>query len=47
MRVFVAAPQAEGQDPGNRCYSDIFLLTPPLLRFCVRLAGYGFGLRFV
>jgi hypothetical protein len=24
------------------CYSDIFQLTPPLLRFCARLAGYGF-----
>jgi carboxymethylenebutenolidase len=42
MRTFVAAPKAEGEYPGIWCYSDIFQLTPPLLRFCVRLAGYGF-----
>ncbi len=42
MRTFVAAPKAEGQYPGIWCYSDIFQLTPPLLRFCVRLAGHGF-----
>ena len=42
MRTFVAAPKAEGKYPGIWCYSDIFQLTPPLLRFCVRLAGYGF-----
>jgi carboxymethylenebutenolidase len=42
MRTFVAAPPVDGQYPGIWCYSDIFQLTPPLLRFCVRLAGYGF-----
>ena len=42
MRTFVAAPRADGKFPGVWCYSDIFQLTPPLLRFCVRLAGYGF-----
>jgi len=42
MRTFVARPNAEGRYPGIWCYSDIFQLTPPLLRFCVRLAGYGF-----
>jgi carboxymethylenebutenolidase len=42
MRTFVAAPQADGKYPGIWCYSDIFQLTPPLLRFCIRLAGYGF-----
>jgi len=42
MRTFVAAPNAPGRYPGIWCYSDIFQLTPPLLRFCVRLAGYGF-----
>src|ERR1700675_4405405 len=42
MRTFVAAPKAEGKYPGIWCYSDIFQLTPPLLRTCVRLAGYGF-----
>jgi carboxymethylenebutenolidase len=42
MRTFVAAPTAEGQYPGIWCYSDIFQLTPPMLRTCVRLAGYGF-----
>src|ERR1700733_3048339 len=42
MRTFLAAPKAEGEYPGIWCYSDIFQLTPPLLRTCVRLAGYGF-----
>lgn len=42
MRTFVAAPKGEGQFPGIWCYSDIFQLTPPMLRTCVRLAGYGF-----
>jgi carboxymethylenebutenolidase len=42
MRTFVAAPKAEGRYPGIWCYSDIFQLTPPTLRACVRLAGYGF-----
>jgi len=42
MRTFVAAPKLEGRYPGIWCYSDIFQLTPPLLRTCVRLAGNGF-----
>src|SRR5882762_5835521 len=42
MRMFVAAPQAEGHYPGIWCYSDIFQLTGPMLRACIRLAGYGF-----
>ena len=42
MRTFVAAPGAEGEYPGIWCYSDIFQLSPPLLRTCVRLAGHGF-----
>ena len=42
MRTFVAAPKAEGRYPGIWCYSDIFQLTPALVRWCVRLAGYGF-----
>ena len=42
MRTFVAAPKAEGRYPGIWSYSDIFQLTPPTLRSCVRLAGYGF-----
>ena len=42
MRTFVAAPNADGEYPGIWCYSDIFQLTPPLLRTSVRLAGYGF-----
>jgi carboxymethylenebutenolidase len=42
MRTFVAAPKAEGSYPGIWCYSDIFQLTGPMLRSCVRLAGYGF-----
>ena len=42
LRMFVAAPQAEGKYPGIVCYSDIFQLTGPMLRSCIRLAGYGF-----
>jgi carboxymethylenebutenolidase len=42
MRSFVAAPRDEGRYPGIVCYSDIFQLTPPMVRVCVRLAGYGF-----
>ena len=42
MRMFVAAPQATGAYPGILCYSDIFQLTAPMLRSCIRLAGYGF-----
>jgi carboxymethylenebutenolidase len=42
MRSFVAAPKAEGKYPGVLCYSDIFQLTGPMLRSCMRLAGYGF-----
>ncbi len=42
MRLFVAHPKAAGEFPGIICYSDIFQLTGPMLRACVRLAGYGF-----
>jgi carboxymethylenebutenolidase len=42
MRTFVAAPSVEDEYPGIWCYSDIFQLSSPLLRTCVRLAGYGF-----
>jgi carboxymethylenebutenolidase len=42
MRMFVAAPQLDGRYPGIWCYSDIFQLTGPMLRACIRLAGYGF-----
>jgi carboxymethylenebutenolidase len=42
LRMFVAAPKAEGKYPGIIFYSDIFQLTGPMLRACVRLAGYGF-----
>lgn len=42
MRMFVAAPRAAGKYPGIVCYSDIFQLTGPMLRACIRLAGYGF-----
>ena len=42
MRTFVAAPKAERHYPGIWCYSDIFQLTGPMLRACIRLAGYGF-----
>ncbi|HLK22155.1 MAG TPA: dienelactone hydrolase family protein [Bryobacteraceae bacterium] len=42
MRMFVAAPHADGKYPGILCYSDIFQLSGPMLRACTRLAGYGF-----
>ena len=42
MRTFVAAPRTPGPHPGIVFYSDIFQLTEPTLRWCVRLAGYGF-----
>ena len=42
MRMFVAAPKAEGKYPGIVFYSDIFQLTGPMLRATARLAGYGF-----
>jgi carboxymethylenebutenolidase len=42
MRTFVAVPRAPGPHPGVVFYSDIFQLTEPTLRWCVRLAGYGF-----
>lgn len=42
MRLFVATPKPEGRYPGVVFYSDIFQLTPPMLRITRRLAGYGF-----
>jgi carboxymethylenebutenolidase len=42
MRCFLAAPRAPGRFPGIVFSSDIFQLTGPMLRACVRLAGHGF-----
>ncbi|MEY4751657.1 MAG: hypothetical protein RIQ60_3871 [Pseudomonadota bacterium] len=42
MRCFLARPQAPGPWPGIVFYSDIFQLTGPMLRACVRLAGHGY-----
>ena len=42
MRTFVVAPRTPGPHPGIVFYSDIFQLTEPTLRWCTRLAGYGF-----
>ena len=42
MRTFVAAPAAPARYPGIVSYSDIFQLTAPMLRSCIRLAGHGF-----
>jgi carboxymethylenebutenolidase len=42
MRTFIARPREPGPHPGIVFYSDIFQLTPSTLRWCVRLAGYGF-----
>ncbi|MBC8041860.1 MAG: dienelactone hydrolase family protein [Rhizobacter sp.] len=43
MRLFVASPKPQGENyAGVLFYSDIFQLTPVMLRASVRLAGYGF-----
>lgn len=44
LRIFVASPRAESKSkfPGVIFYSDIFQLTPAMLRATIRLAGYGF-----
>jgi carboxymethylenebutenolidase len=42
MRTFISAPKPEGKYPGILFYSDIFQLTGPMLRACMRLAGYGY-----
>ena len=42
IRCFSARPQAPGRYPGIVFFSDIFQLTGPMLRACVRLAGHGF-----
>ena len=42
MRTFIARPREAGPHPGIVFYSDIFQLTESTLRWCVRLAGYGF-----
>src|SRR5947208_2766093 len=42
MRTFVAAPRADGRYPAVVFYSDIFQLTESTLRWCIRVAGYGF-----
>ena len=42
MRTFIARPREPGPHPGIVFYSDIFQLTESTLRWCVRLAGYGF-----
>jgi carboxymethylenebutenolidase len=42
MRTFVAAPRAPGSHPGVVFYSDIFQLTDSTLRWCIRIADYGF-----
>jgi carboxymethylenebutenolidase len=43
MRSFYTRPRAEQACPGVVFYSDIFQLTESTLRWCVRLAGYGFA----
>ena len=42
MRIYVAAPQAEGQYPGILFYSDIYQLGRPITLLADRLAGYGY-----
>ena len=43
MRCFFARPKAAGRYPGVAFYSDIFQLSGPMRRACVRLAGHGFS----
>jgi carboxymethylenebutenolidase len=38
MRTFISAPKLPGEYPGILFYSDIFQLTGPTLRSCMRLA---------
>ena len=42
MRAFLARPRADGRYPAIVFYSDIFQLTESTVRWCMRLAGYGF-----
>jgi carboxymethylenebutenolidase len=42
LRCLSAAPRAPGRWPGIVFFSDIFQLTGPMQRACVRLAGHGF-----
>ena len=42
MRSFVATPKTPGRYPGIVFYSDIFQLSGPMRRACVRLAGHGY-----
>ncbi|MEY2890509.1 MAG: hypothetical protein RJA98_417 [Pseudomonadota bacterium] len=42
MRCWVAVPHSPRPTPGILFFSDIFQLTGPMLRACVRLAGHGF-----
>jgi carboxymethylenebutenolidase len=42
MRCLLAAPKQAGRYPGIVFYSDIFQLSGPMQRACVRLAGHGF-----
>lgn len=43
MQCSLATPRDGGPWPGVVFFSDIFQLTEPTLRWCVRLAGYGFA----
>lgn len=42
MRLYVAAPKAEGRYPGILFYSDIYQLGTPITRLADHLAGYGY-----
>jgi len=42
VRCLVAQPTGGGRRPAVVLYSDIFQLTPPMVRMVKRLAGYGF-----
>jgi carboxymethylenebutenolidase len=42
LRMLLAKPKESGKYPAIICYSDIFQITGPMIRACVRLAGHGF-----
>lgn len=42
VRVCITSPLSEERFPGLILFTDIFQLTPSMLRACARLASYGF-----
>jgi carboxymethylenebutenolidase len=42
MRTLAVSPRGDARHPGILLYSEIFQLTPPIVRSIERLAGHGF-----